>query len=146
MLSALRDQLDCYRRMAAMAGEQSRAIFGGETDKLLAILEKREALTNEVAELEKSIAPLKRDWPASADMWSDADRDEATRLLGQIKATLETLTKQDDKDAATLRARMAMTGGALQKIQADDRNVRQINRRYAAAAYARKPGKLNVSS
>ena len=146
ILESLSDQLDCYRRMAHMAGEQSRAIFGGETDKLLAVLERREALTARAAELETTIGPFKRGWPRSADAMEDADRDEAQRLLGEIKRTLADLTKRDDKDAATLRARLAMTGGELEKAKVDDRHVRQINRRYAAAAYGgRNKGKLDVS-
>ena len=145
VLTGLADQLDCYRRMATMAGEQSRAIFGGETDKLLAILEQREHLTARAAELESTLKTFKSDWPASADAMEDADRDEAKRLLGEIKRTLASLTKQDDKDAATLRARLAMTGGELEQAKVDDRHVRQINRRYAAAAYGKPKGKLDVS-
>ena len=141
--AALRDQLDCYQKLQALSAEQSRHVFAGDTDALLDVLARREAITAAAGDLEVSLAPVKADFETATARWLDSDRSEVAAIFGQVRDLLEALTKQDEKDAAALRAQSARTGAELRRLDAGDRSVRRINQRYAAAAYGKSPSKVD---
>ena len=143
-LAALADQIDCYRRVAELAAEQSRHVRNGDTERLLIVLEQRQGQMDSITELEQSLAPVKRAWPASAESWSEAQREEAQGLLAESKRLLEQITTRDAEDMVALQGRRQEVGRQLQKMDSDGRAVRQINRRYATAAYAGTGGRMDL--
>jgi hypothetical protein len=143
---ALADQLACYERLTKLAEEQGRAIYAGDTDRLLKVIARREDLTTQAAELEQAIGPVKQAWPGVAVHWSEEDTETVREMFRQCKQMLGDLTRTDDRDAATIRARLATCGGDLKQAEADRATVRRINNRYAAAAYAKPSQRLDRSS
>lgn len=144
--AALADQLDCYRQLAALAKAQSRHVYSGDTDALLSVLAQRESLMAAATELEESLRAVKANFDRATGRWLDEDRAAVRSMFGEAKTLLAELTKADEKDAAALRARSAMAGGELRRLDAGDRSVRRINQRYAAAAYGKRAKGLDVSS
>ena len=143
--SALADQLDCYRQLAALSDEQSRHVFSGDTARLLALLERRQELTDEAARLEGTLRPIKVDWESATRHWSDADRVAVGEMIAESRRVLDELTRRDERDAAALRANMAMAGQSRQRAERDTRTLRRINQSYARAAYGPRAPKLDVS-
>ena len=144
-LTALADLADCYRRLLALGPEQTRCVFAGDTDGLLAVLTRRESLADDAASLEKSLSPLRRDWRSATKSWPDDRRDAAAAAFVTVRDLMAELSKRDDRDAATLRARMATTRAELGRAVAEDRAVRRVNQSYARTAYARRDRRVDVS-
>ena len=144
VLSALEDQLDCYRRLDELAAEQSRHVAGGDTERLLAVLQRRQQYADSVAELEQTVADVKRGWPASVAGWTDGERAHAGELLTASKRLLESITARDAQDMLALEQRRQTVAAQLNQSLADERSVRQINRRYAAAAYGPGPNRRQM--
>ena len=144
-VAALADQVDCYRRLAALGDEQTRLVLAGDSDGLLNLLGRRQSLTNSAAELESALAPLKRGWPDAAAAWPAGRREAARALLIESRDLLTELARRDDRDAATLRCLQATAGRELSRLNGSDRNVRRINQQYAAAAYRRRDGRVDVA-
>ena len=145
-LAALSLQLDCYRQLLPLSRAQSEHIGSRETDKLLQVLTRREALTLAAAEAEEALGPIKRDWPESAAGWTAAEREAAGALFRQCRDLLGEITRQDELDAAALRACLALTANARARADMDSRIVRKINQRYASAAYGAPARRLDRSS
>ncbi len=144
--AALADQLDCYRRLAMLSKEQSQHVFAADTEKLLTVLARREALTSDAAELEGTLGPIKSNWPQSAAAWSDENRSAVETMFRECRQLLGELTRRDERDAASLRANLALASNARLRADADSRVVRKINQRYAASAYHASPKKFDKSS
>jgi hypothetical protein len=131
----LRKQLASYQRLERLAGEQSRAILDGDHNTLLSVLERRKAITAEAVEQDALVAPFRADWPDAAADWEPTERDVAAELFASIRDVLASLAKQDDRDAAGLRVRMATADHERQRVKLDGEKVRRVNRRYAMEAY-----------
>ena len=144
VLTALEDQLDCYRQLANLSRQQADLIKSGETARLLDLLKQRERQTQAAAELEKSLATFKRNWPNGQDFWSDEERRRVEDMLQEAKSLLGELTRRDEQDALALRARMTQTKREIDDVQTDVRHVRRINQSYAAAAYLKKHTGVDV--
>ncbi|MEM1011359.1 MAG: hypothetical protein AAGI46_03955 [Planctomycetota bacterium] len=146
VLPTLRTQAAAYRRLQRLASEQAKALSEGDHTRLLAVLDKRKAALAEATADDDAVAATRSNWPASVAGWSADDHAQAERLFGEIKSILAELSKQDDRAAAGLRVRIATAGNELSRIRADDRTVRRLNRRYAAAAYGEPQTKVDVRS
>ena len=144
VLTALEDQLDCYRQLADLSRQQAKLIMNGDTVRLLDLLKQRERQTQAAAELERSLESFKRAYPAGVEHWATQQRQQVEAMLQEARTLLAELTQRDEQDALTLRAKMSQTKIELDEIATDARQVRRVNQHYAAAAYgARRPG-LNL--
>ena len=143
VLTALEDQLDCYRRLADLSRQQADLIKTGETTRLLDLLKRRERQTQAAAELEHSLVAFKRTWPNGAELWSQQQRDEVEAMLAEARELLAELTCRDEQDALALKARMSQTKTEIDTVQCDARQVRRVNQHYAAAAYGKRPGGMD---
>ncbi len=146
VLATLRAQVSACRRLRRLATEQAKALADGDNTRLLGVLERRKSAIQEATANDDVVAPTRVAWPASVVDWPDEARDEAKALFGEIKNHLADLSKQDDRDAAGLRVRIATAGNELARVKADDRTVRRLNRNYAAAAYGKVQTKIDVRS
>ena len=134
-LAALREQRDCYQHLEALSREQKQFVDGGDSGKLLDVLARRQTWADAAVAVDRKLQPLKAGWPESARLWSEADRAAARALFAEIKTLLEALTTRDVGDMLSLQRQKHGVGRELGRAQADDRSVRSVHRRYAAAAY-----------
>ncbi|HZN68514.1 MAG TPA: hypothetical protein VFB66_24750 [Tepidisphaeraceae bacterium] len=134
ILAALRQQVECYRRLQKLAGLQHEHVQQNSTEQLLAVLVKRQEVLDELAGLERVVAPAKRDWPARAASMQPPMRAEAEGLIAESKRLLQEIMRADGNDVLALQQRKLNLGREINQAAA----ARQVNRNYAASAYGQK--------
>ncbi|MBC7784048.1 MAG: hypothetical protein H7144_09420 [Burkholderiales bacterium] len=140
-VSALREQLSCYRNLQRLCELQRQYVEQNQTDELLTVLESRGGILNDIARLEQDVSPLKRDWPVESAAMTDDVRRQVQEMLAEAKLLLAQITQADQDDVLLLQQRKLNVGRQI----AATSNARQVNNRYAASAYAAAAGsKLNV--
>lgn len=134
-------QLDCYRRLAKLSELQSGYVRQNQTDELLTVLQQRSGLLSEIARLEESVGPFRRDWQEASPGLEPALRERLQSMLSEAKTLLHQITTADQDDVLLLQQRKLNVGKQIQATH----TARKVNTRYAAAAYGNSSGsKLNV--
>lgn len=143
VLAALAEQVACYRKLAKLAEAQHQYVQQSQTEQLLGVLTKRQEVLDRITALEKTIAPVRKEWSEYLNTLGVEQRTLAEQLMAETRALLEEIMSADRNDTIVLQQ---------QKIEV----VRQMgqagrgqeaNRRYAAAAYgAAKRSTLDVRS
>jgi hypothetical protein len=131
ILAALRQQADCYHRLQKLAGLQHEHVQQNSTEQLLDVLVRRQEVLDELAALERVVAPAKRQWTETAARMPAAQRAEAEALLAEAKRLLQDIMRADGNDVLALQQRKLNLGREINQAAA----ARQVNRNYAAAAY-----------
>jgi aspartyl/asparaginyl beta-hydroxylase (cupin superfamily) len=139
-LVALEQQLSCYQRLAKLAQIQHEHVQHSRTEDLLSVLGQRQQVLDEVADLEQSISPAKKRWSEFLLELTDEDREEAERMMAATRTLLEAITTADRNDAMALQQRKLNLGREINHAT----NARQINKKYAAAAYGNRPAALDL--
>ena len=139
ILDALHQQVDCYRRLEKLAGLQHEHVQQNSTEQLLEVLVQRQAVLDELAALERAVAPAKRDWSNYAAKMPAGRRAEAEALIAETRRLLESIMRADGNDVLALQQRKLNLGREINQAAA----ARQVNRNYAAAAYGR-PARAGV--
>ncbi len=142
IMTALEREVVCYERLAKLAELQHEQVQQGQTEALLEVLNQRQAVLDEICELERTVAPARRGWGEYVLGLSQDRRPIAESLLGRTRALLERITQADRNDAMVLQQRKLNLGREIRQATAG----RAINRTYAAAAYGRPSARVNVQS
>ncbi len=140
VITALAQEAECYRRLAKLAQVQHEHIQQCRTDDLLEVLAHRQGVLNEIALLERTIAPVRAQWTPFLQSLDHAQRNSAELMLGQIRALLEQITSADFNDTMVLQQRKINLGRQIGAATA----ARQVNRSYAAAAYSRTGSRMDM--
>ncbi len=140
IMTALREQVSCYERLAKLADQQREHVRDNRTEALLDVLGRRQIELDRIAGFERDIAPAKRRWTAYLAELPDGDRAAAGRMMDSTRRLLEHITNADREDAMMLQQRKLNLGRQIDAT----RSARQINRNYAAAAYGRPAARLDV--
>ena len=88
-ISCLERQVECYRRLAKLAALQHEHVQQGQTDALLDVLASRQVVLEDIAQIEREIAPAKRDWAAYLASVKGEARSRAEALLAETRTLLE---------------------------------------------------------
>ncbi|MFI5377772.1 MAG: hypothetical protein ACHRHE_00580 [Tepidisphaerales bacterium] len=131
VISALAEQVECYRRLVKLAAIQHEHVQSGETQSLLEVLAQRQQELDRIAALEPSLAGARGRWPAWMEGLGPALRPRAEALLGETRRLLELITAADRNDAIVLQQRKLSVGQEIKQAA----SAVAVNRRYAAAAY-----------
>ena len=137
---ALQEQVSCYQRLARLAEVQHEHVQQGQIEGLLEVLQKRQVVLDQLARLEQSIGPAKRQWAAYVARLPASDRATAESLLAETRRLLEQITAADRDDVMVLQHQKLSLGRQIGKTDA----ARQVNRTYAAAAYGGKVPRMDV--
>jgi hypothetical protein len=140
VITALEEQVGCYRRLARLAEVQHEHVRQSQTEQLLAVLHSRQQVLNQLTELEHVIAPAKRRWSEFVDEIGE-QRNHAEHLLAETRRLLEQITTSDREDAMVLQQRKLNIGKQINQAAA----AKQINRNYATAAYGKPASRLDFS-
>lgn len=140
VISALRQQLDCYQRLAKLANIQHGHVRNSRTEDLLLVLSKRQKLLEQIEMLEQTIAPARKDWPHYLSGLSADGRETADALLAETRRLLEQITTADREDTLVLQQRKFNIGRGINQAAA----ARKFNLSYAAAAYGQKKTALDL--
>jgi chorismate mutase len=139
-LAMLQEQLDCYKRLAKLAGTQHEHVQNSRTEELLTVLTQRQEVIDQLARLEEIIAPVKKEWNDYLGTLPADDRDRAAKVMEESRRLLEQITNNDKDDAMVLQQRKFRLGREINQAS----SARQFNRSYAAAAYARPKTAVDV--
>ncbi len=139
IIIALEEQVNCYRRLAKLAEQQHEHVQHSQTEDLLDVLQRRQAVLDQISRLEEAIRPAKLRW---GDYLRDLDssrRVSAEAMLAETRRLLEEITAADRDDAMVLQQRKLNLGRQINQATA----ARQVNRTYAAAAYGSQRSKMD---
>lgn len=139
-LAALREQVACYQKLAKLVEIQHDHVQQGRTEALLEVLQKREVVFNQLASLERSIAPAKGRWPDYIAGLPEIDRPRAEAYLSETRSLLQRITEADRDDVMVLQNQKLNIGRQIGKTTA----AAAVNRTYAAAAYGTKQPRMDV--
>ena len=136
ILTALEEQVACYRRLARLAEAQHEHVQQSRTEELLDVLTRRQEVLEQIAELERVLSPAKKDWTDFLSGLAMPSRLKAEEHLCETRRLLEQITAADRDDAMVLQQRKLNIGRQINQAA----SAKQVNRNYAAAAYgARRP-------
>ena len=92
VVDALEHQLGCYRRLAKLVQLQHGHVEQNEIEPLIEVLLKRQAVLEQITELEHVVGPAKRDWLGYVKGIGPERRDRAEQFLSQVRQLLEQIT------------------------------------------------------
>lgn len=140
VLSALVEQVECYRRLAKLAAIQHEHVRLSRTEQLLDVLKARQGVLEQIAAHEQTVAPAKRQWADYVATLAPADRERAERMLAETRTLLQQITSADQDDALVLQQRKLSLGREINRAAA----ARQVNRNYVTAAYGKPRPRVDV--
>jgi hypothetical protein len=138
---AMQTQLDCYRRLCKLAELQHEHVQQNQTEGLLEVLQSRQSVLEEIATIEPQLAQVRVSWTEFLDALSADERAIAESIVAESKVLLERIVDSDKNDALVLQQRKLNLTREINQTQ----SARQVNRTYAASAYAQKSTKMDVS-
>ena len=141
VLTALDAQVECYRTLSKLADQQHEHVQVGRVEELLVVLQKRQDVLDEVASLEETVGPAKRQWGAFIAGLDTVNRKRAESQLAETRRLLEAITVADRNDALVLQQRKLNIGRQLTQAN----GAKQVNRNIAAAAYGARPARMDVT-
>jgi hypothetical protein len=129
VITALEEQHQCYRRLSKLAELQHVHVQQEQTEALLDVLRSRQGVLDEIAALERTIAPARQTWSTYSQSLPQSLRSKADALLAETRRLLEEITAADRNDALVLQQRKLNVGKQINKT----RSAQAVNRRYAAS-------------
>ncbi len=141
VISALREQVDCYRRLAKLAERQHVHVQQSQTEQLLEVLASRQEVLEQLKLWEQTVSPQRKRWADFLVELPGAARESAETLLAETRRLLEEITTADRNDALVLQQQKLNLGRQINQASA----AKQVNRNYAAAAYGPRQSRMDIS-
>src|SRR5205809_107914 len=110
IIAALEAQVQLYRQLVELAGEQHRCVNAGETDQLIEVLDRRQGVLRDVGEIEQQVRPVLRGWQDFISTLNSQQRRRVQGLIIHVRELLEQITTADRKDTMVLQKRRAKLG------------------------------------
>jgi hypothetical protein len=140
VIHALTEQVACYQRLLKLAELQHEHVQQSDTEALLEVLVRRQRVLDDVAKLEQTIMPARKQWAVFLSGLRSEQRAQAERLIAETRRLLEEITSADRNDALILQQRKLNLGTQISQVSA----AKQVNRNYAAAAYGTRAARMDV--
>jgi hypothetical protein len=141
LLAALKKQLECLVSLGKLAENQRDFIQQDRTEELLALLLERQKVVEELARLEDTIGPMRRNWQVHAGAFPPAAREWAEGAFAEAKARLGKINESDQHDTFILQQRKHQIGGQLGQVGQSQR----VTRGYMPAGAGKSAGQLNIT-
>jgi len=104
-LELLRHHVAALGRLEGLAHRQRDLIERGDTRGLLALLTRRQEVTDELAGMVKRLEGVRRDWPQLRAGLPPDEADAAQRLVDEVGSRMRRVIESDTEDARTLDIR-----------------------------------------
>lgn len=125
-------QRDLYVELEGLSRTQGEFIETDDSDGLMDVLARRQAIVDQVVALNDELAPFARRWEELAPRLPAAHREALRTRFDDVARLVESIQQRDDADRRALESRRASVGSELEGL---------ARARGAAAAYAkRNPG------
>ena len=140
VISALEEQVACYRKLARLAEAQREHVQQSHMEALLGVLKNRQEILDQLARLELIVSPAKRRWSDFLGEIEIDTRARAEQMVTETRRLLEQIMASDRTDALALEQRKLNLGKEIKQAA----GARQINRNYAVAAYGQRQSRVNI--
>ena len=141
VVAALEQQVGCYRKLAKLAELQHVYVQQSQIEELLGVLQSRQVVLDQVADLEQVIGPAKQRWTSYLGEIQPSDRAIAETLLAETRKLLQQITTSDQNDALVLQQRKLNLGKQINQTTA----AHKVHRNYTAAAYGQVQRRMDIS-
>jgi hypothetical protein len=115
LLELLQQQRDLYAQLHELSSQQSELIAQGETEQLLSVLSQRQALVEQLTQINGRLSPYRDHWSEVAERLPAGDRDRLRRLLDEVQRLLQEILDRDETDRAQLDSARQRVGERLQQ-------------------------------
>lgn len=123
-------QRDLYASLEGLARTQSERIEADDSDGLLDVLSRRQAVVDQVVLLNDELTPFAKRWEELAPRLPAAHRDSLRRKFDEVSRLVQSIQHRDEADRRALEARRDAVGSELEGL---------ARVRGAAAAYGKPP-------
>ena len=106
LVARLRRQAALADELVELAGGQAACIADGEADRLLSLLEKRQAAIDELLTLQEELTPLTERLQQKSDHFSEPRCVQARSLIELIQMRLAEIAEIDNTDRTALQGRL----------------------------------------
>src|SRR5687768_524022 len=103
VISALAEQVECYRRLLKLSQVQRDHVQQSQTEELLDVLMRRQGVMTQIGELEVVIRAARKQWGSYLMQLDESDRERAQRMMDETRLLLEQITAADRDDALVLQ-------------------------------------------
>lgn len=142
LVELLVQQRSVYQELDALSGEQGRLVDAGDAEPLLNLLGQRQALIDQLTQLNARVEPYRQNWPA---LWAQLDastQSHIQRLIDEVQSLLDAIVQRDERDRAALSAQRDRVAGETQQL----RRGAVVHRAYGAAPSHAEPRYTDRSS
>jgi hypothetical protein len=123
-------QRDLYATLDGLARSQSERIEADDSDGLLDVLSRRQAVVDQVVALNDELTPFARRWEELAPRLSAPHRESLRRKFDEVTRLVQSIQQRDEADRRALESRRDAVGSELEGL---------ARVRGAAAAYGKPP-------
>lgn len=116
LVEVLDRQQELYRQLEDLAGEQGRLVQSGDSELLLALLSRRQALIDRLTEVGRELEPYKQQWPEAWGQLERGDRDRIGKLVRHVQDALDRIMRQDERDRDALTQQRQQAQQSLQRM------------------------------
>ncbi len=116
LVEVLDQQHELYRQLESLSAEQGRLVQSGDTEPLLALLSRRQALIDQLAQVSQRLEPYKQQWPQAWSQLEPGDRDRIGGLVRRVQEVLDRIMQQDEQDRVALSQQRQQAQQSLQRM------------------------------
>ncbi|MAE61542.1 MAG: hypothetical protein CMJ49_09325 [Planctomycetaceae bacterium] len=117
LVDLLDQQRAIYHQLEQLATQQGQLVDAGEAESLLTILAERQALIDQLSQINGKLAPFRQQWPT---LWEELDADQraqVTQRIDQVQQLLDQIVAHDQRDRATLQHHRDRLAGELDQVK-----------------------------
>lgn len=117
VLGLLREQASMYGRLEGLARAQGSLVTCDDVGPLLSLLADRQKLAERLTHVAGRLAPVRKVWPLYRPRFSDEQRAEADRLVGEAGERLQRVIERDENDVRILSGKKQTVADSLRATQ-----------------------------
>lgn len=135
LIDLLTEQRDLYSQLKTLSSQQAQCIRDSSTERLLALLSKRQAVIDSLSRSNTQVAPYRERWPSICESVDPSQRRRVGEILDEIGQMLNDVVAQDERDRDELKGVQGQIGSQLKRVGQAGRAVKA----YGSPTSAPKP-------
>jgi len=132
----LDQQAGLYQQLDTLSRQQSDHVRSGETDRLIGVLGRRQALIEQITALNAELEPFTSNWDRLAPSLEAEQRDALRERIDTLDQLMDDIAGRDEADREALERR---------RNQLDDEIGSLAAKKSAVSAYAGSPSSASVA-
>lgn len=132
LVAMLERQRDLYAHLRELSERQSPLVEQGAAEALLEVLARRQALIDELTQINVELTPYRDDWSRVWRQIPESQRPQINQLLKDVGELLTSILNQDEHDRARLQSSQDRVKAELRKVSGGTMAVRAYGGRTLA--------------